>query len=70
MKKSKKIPLVASVLYVAVTAVLICLISPTLGITSHGMPIIVYVLAFATLLAPIITLIIIPRIEALEEKGE
>lgn len=70
MKKSKKISLVASVLYVAITAVLLAVIKPTLGVTSHGMPVIVYVLAIAAFLAPIVACIIIPRIEALEEKGE
>ncbi len=70
MKKSKKISLIASILYVAITTVLLALIKPTLGITSHGMPIIAYVMAVGSFLSPIIACVIIPRIEALEEKGE
>ncbi len=70
MKKSQKISLIASILYVAITAVLLALIKPTLGVTSHGMPVIAYILAVASFLSPIIACIIIPRIEALEEKGE
>jgi uncharacterized paraquat-inducible protein A len=70
MKKSKKISLIASVLYIAVTALLLSLIQPMIGITSHGMPVIAYVIAVAAFLAPIIAIIIIPRIEAYEEKGE
>lgn len=70
MKKSKKISLIASILYVAVTALLLSLIQPTIGITSHGMPVIVYIIAVAAFLAPLIANIVIPRIEAYEEKGE
>lgn len=70
MKKSKKISLIASILYVVVTAVLLVLIKPTMGITSHGMPIIAYVMVIASFLSPAIACIIIPRIEAWEEKGE
>lgn len=74
MKKSKKVSLIASLLYVVVTLAVLAATKPLLGIMAGPMPLMVYVLSVLSLVCPLVTYFLVPYVEKLEEqeakKGE
>lgn len=74
MKKSKRVSLTASLLYVIVTLILLAATKPLLGIMAGPMPLMVYVLSISSLICPLVTYFLVPYVEKLEDqekqKGE
>ena len=70
MKKSQRVSLTASLLYVVVALILLVLVKPLLHVMAGPIPAMVYVLIAASFACPIITYFLVPYVEKLEEKEQ
>lgn len=67
MKKSQRVSLGASLLYVAVALVLLVLVKPLLHVMAGPIPAMVYVLIAASFACPVVTYFLVPYVEKLED---
>lgn len=68
MKKSQRVSLTASLLYVVTALILLSLVKPLLHVMVGPIPVMVYVLIAASFACPIVTYFLVPYVEKLEEK--
>lgn len=70
MKRSQRVSLTASLLYVLVALVLLALVKPMLHIMAGPIPLMVYILIIASFACPLVTYFLTPYIEKLEAQEQ